>query len=136
MSRVLLVRYAPEAVDYSDPALPPGLNAEKVRAGIDLAMQQMGDRGWQAENCLVRPDESAAPEVERQLRAAVYDCVVIAGGIRIPPPPPAVRGNPQRRAQGRPRRRNRLQHAARRQRRSRRTLATASELSLGREQVA
>ena len=131
MTRVLLVRYAPEAVDYSDPALPPGLNAEKVRAGIDLAMQQMGDRGWQAENCLVRPDESAAAEVERQLRAAAYDCVVIAGGIRIPPRGLLlfeVRGNPQRRAQGRPRRRNRLQHAARRQRRSRRTLASARAL--------
>ena len=85
MSRVLLVRYPPEAVDYSDPALPPGLNAEKVRAGIDLAMQQMRDRGWQAESSLVRPDESAVPEVERHLRAAAYDCVVIAGGIRIPP---------------------------------------------------
>lgn len=85
MSCVLLVRYAPEAVDYSDPALPPGLNAEKVQAGIDLATQQMRDRGWQVETCLVRPDESAASELEHQLRAAAYDCVVIAGGIRIPP---------------------------------------------------
>src|SRR5947209_13534474 len=57
------------------------LNAEKVRAGIDLAVQQMCDRGWQAENCLVRPDESAAPEVELQLRAAAYDCVVIADSV-------------------------------------------------------
>ena len=85
MSCVLLVRYAPEAVDYSDPALPPGLNAEKVQAGIDLATQQMRDRGWQVETCLVRPDELAASELEHQLRAAAYDCVVIAGGIRIPP---------------------------------------------------
>jgi len=33
MVRVLLVGYDPEAVDYSDPALPSGMNAEKIRAG-------------------------------------------------------------------------------------------------------
>ncbi len=46
MGRVLLVGYDPETVDYSDPALPPGMNVEKIRAGIALALQQMTDRGW------------------------------------------------------------------------------------------
>ena len=41
MVRVLLVGYDPEAVDYSDPALPPGMNAEKIRAGITLALKQV-----------------------------------------------------------------------------------------------
>jgi len=39
MVRVLLVGYDPEAVDYSDPALPPGMNAEKIRAGIMAAIK-------------------------------------------------------------------------------------------------
>ena len=39
MVRVLLVGYDPETVDYSDPALPPGMNAEKIRDGISLAMK-------------------------------------------------------------------------------------------------
>lgn len=56
MVRVLLVGYDPEAVDYSDPALPPGMNAEKIRAGITLAMKQVTDRGWQGDLCLIRPD--------------------------------------------------------------------------------
>ena len=31
MTRVLLVGYDPETVDYSNPALPPGMSAEKIR---------------------------------------------------------------------------------------------------------
>ena len=59
MGRVLLVGYDPETVDYFDPALPPGMNVEKIRAGIALALKQMTDRGWEADLCLVRPDETA-----------------------------------------------------------------------------
>ena len=40
MKRVLLVGYDPETVDFSDPALPPGMTAEKVRAGITVALRQ------------------------------------------------------------------------------------------------
>jgi hypothetical protein len=49
MTRVLLVGLKPEAVDYSDPALPAGMNAKKIQAAIDLGLKQMTDRGWQAE---------------------------------------------------------------------------------------
>ena len=36
VTRVLFVGQTPETVDYSDPAAlpPPGLNAEKIQAGI------------------------------------------------------------------------------------------------------
>ncbi len=38
MTRILFVGQAPETVDYSDPALPPGFNAEKIWAGIAIAV--------------------------------------------------------------------------------------------------
>jgi len=82
---VLFVGQQPETVDFSDPALPPGLDAAKIHAGIAVGMQQMADRGWHADLCLVRPDQSATAMLESQLSAAAYDCVVIGGGIRIPP---------------------------------------------------
>ena len=85
VKKVLFVGQQPETVDFSDPALPPGFNAEKIHAGIAVGMQQMADRGWDADLCLVRPDESATVVLERQLASATYDCVVIGGGIRIPP---------------------------------------------------
>ena len=31
------------------------------------------------------PDETAGPVLEKQLSSARYDCVVIGGGLRIPP---------------------------------------------------
>jgi len=85
MTRVLFVGQQPETVDFSDPAIPPGFNAEKIHAGIAIAMSGMAERGWQADLCLIPPDATAGPLVEKQLAAAAYDCVVIGGGIRLPP---------------------------------------------------
>jgi hypothetical protein len=85
MTRVLLLGYDPEAVDYSDPALPPGMTAEKVHAGIAVALEQFANRGWEADLCFIRPDETAGPTVERQLASKSYDCVVIGAGVRLPP---------------------------------------------------
>jgi hypothetical protein len=85
MPRVLFVGQQPETVDFSDPALPPGVDAAKIHAGIAIALKQMAERGWQAELCLVKPDGSAGAEVARRLAAHNYDCVVIGGGIRLPP---------------------------------------------------
>jgi hypothetical protein len=83
--RVLMIGLEPEAVDYSDPALPPGMNAKKIMAGIDLGMKQMTDRGWQADACLIQPDATAARVVEQRMANAKYDCVVIGAGVRLPP---------------------------------------------------
>jgi hypothetical protein len=85
MPRVLLVGYDPDTVDYSDPALPPGMNAEKIRAGIAVALKQFEERGWEADLGSIRPDETAGPTVERHLASARYDCVVIGAGVRLPP---------------------------------------------------
>src|SRR5512135_1736385 len=85
MTRILLLGLDPETVDYSDPALPPGMTAEKVRAGIAVALKQFADRGWESDVGFIRPDETAGPTVERQLKSANYDCVVIGGGVRLPP---------------------------------------------------
>ncbi len=85
MARILLLGLEPEAVDYSDPALPPGMNAEKIRAGIAVAVKGFTDRGWESDVGYLLPDESAGPTVERLLRSTNYDCVVIGGGVRVPP---------------------------------------------------
>jgi hypothetical protein len=85
MTRVLLVGYDPETVDYSNPALPPGMSAQKIRAGIALTLKQMTDRGWESDLCFIRPDETAGQTVERHLASANYACVVIGAGVRLPP---------------------------------------------------
>ena len=85
MTRILLVGYEPETVDFSDPALPPGMSAEKVHAGIAVALKQFAERGWEGAVGFIRPDESAGPAVERLLAAKHFDCVVIGAGVRLPP---------------------------------------------------
>ena len=80
--RVLMTGYEPEAVDFSDPALPPGLDAEKIRQGITVAAEAMRGRGWTVDHCLIRPAAEAAPTLRRQLAGAVYDCLVIGAGLR------------------------------------------------------
>ena len=85
MARVLLVGYDPETVDYSNPALPLGMSAEKIRAGIALTLKQMTDRGWEGDLCFIRPDETAGQKVERHLASESYACVVIGAGVRLPP---------------------------------------------------
>jgi hypothetical protein len=85
MARILLLGLDPETVDFSDPALPPGMTIEKVHAGIAVALKQFTERGWESNVGYIRPDETAGPTVERLLRSANYDCVVIGGGVRLPP---------------------------------------------------
>jgi len=85
MKRVLLVGFDPGAVDYSDPALPPGMTAEKIHAGVKLALADMTARGWEAECAFIHPDETAVSTVERRLAGGRYDCVVVGAGVRLPP---------------------------------------------------
>jgi hypothetical protein len=63
MKRVLLLGYDPETVDFSDPALPPGMSVDKVHAGIEVALKQFGARGWEGDAGFIRPDETAGPTV-------------------------------------------------------------------------
>jgi hypothetical protein len=85
MTRVLFVGQRPETIDYSDSAIPPGFNAEKINAGIAIAVAKIAERGWQANLCMMPPGETAGPMLEKQLASATYDCVVIGGGLRLPP---------------------------------------------------
>jgi hypothetical protein len=61
------------------------MDAKKIQAGIELGLKQMTDRGWQADVCLIQPDATAGPALERRLSATTYDCVVIGAGVRLPP---------------------------------------------------
>jgi hypothetical protein len=85
MTRMLFVGQAPETVDFSDPSLPPGFNAQKIQAGIDLAAAKIAERGWAGDICMIPPDAAGIATLEKQLAAATYDCVVIGGGMRLPP---------------------------------------------------
>jgi len=85
MTHILFVGQKPETVDFSDPSLPPGFDAAKIHAGIKVAVAAIHERGWEGDTCMITPDDAGATMLEAQLKAARYDCVVIGGGLRIPP---------------------------------------------------
>ena len=85
MTRILFVGQKPETVDFSDLSLPPGFNAEKINAGIAIAVQKIEEQGWQGDTCMITPDEAGSALLKKALEGASYDCVVIGGGLRLPP---------------------------------------------------
>lgn len=85
MTRVLFVGQKSETVDYSDPSLPPGTNAEMINRGIGVAEDKMTEWGWTWDTCMIPPDATAGPILEAQLAKETYACVVVGGGLRLPP---------------------------------------------------
>jgi hypothetical protein len=84
MTRVLFVGQQPETIDFSDPSLPPGLDAAKINEGIRIAAATLTERGWQGDICMITPDDSGIAMLTAQLAKATYDCVVIGAGVRVP----------------------------------------------------
>lgn len=85
MTSILFVGQKPETVDFSDPSLPPGFDADKINAGIAIALDKIRERGWHGTTCMITPDAAGEALLEAALRGAAYDCVVIGGGLRLPP---------------------------------------------------
>ena len=83
MTRVLVIGYAPDAVDFTDPAIPPGLNEDLVAQGIKRDLQLMHDRGWEAEHLPIRADETLRGDILDRLARKSYDCIVIGAGVRM-----------------------------------------------------
>ena len=59
MTRVLFIGQHPEPVDFTDPMVPPGMDAERNDAGMALALKQMAGPRWHADPVLTRPDGTA-----------------------------------------------------------------------------
>ena len=83
MVHVLVIGYAPDAVDFTDPAVPPGLNEKLVAEGIERDVQLMTDRGWEAEHLPIQADESLRQDILDRLASKSYDCIVIGAGVRM-----------------------------------------------------
>ena len=84
MIRVLVIGYAPEATDFSDPAVPPGLDEAKVAQGLEQDLRKMRERGWAAEHLSIRADDPQLREhILERLGTGRYDCIVIGAGVRL-----------------------------------------------------
>ncbi len=85
--RVLVLGQDVHTVDYSNPAIPPGMTAEKVLAGLAKAEAALKAQDYECDMLQVQPDPATAQaEIEAYLAGKTYDVVVIGAGIRNPPP--------------------------------------------------
>lgn len=82
---VLLIGEEPGLVDYSDPAIPPGMSADVIWDGITEAQKRFEGLGYRADLCLTDRGETAEAVIAGKLDGACYDCVVIGAGLRVPP---------------------------------------------------
>ena len=80
--QILVIGLEPELVDYSS---MPGMNADKVRAGLAASMDQLASLGYDADLCMTDLGSTAQAVVTQRLAGKSFDCVVIGAGIRTIP---------------------------------------------------
>ncbi|MEO6394046.1 MAG: hypothetical protein ABIP75_19485 [Pyrinomonadaceae bacterium] len=82
--RVLIIGLQPKLVDFSLPELVnfPGLNAEKIQAGLDADQAELTELGYDVDLCLTDTGETAEEFVRARLEGKPFDCVMIGAGVR------------------------------------------------------
>ena len=82
---VLVVGLDPTLIDFTDPGYPPGMNAEKVFAGVKSSEDELIGLGYSVHTCLTDFGETAEAVVRRELEQQRFDCVMIGAGVRLNP---------------------------------------------------
>jgi hypothetical protein len=82
---ILLIGIEPDVIDYTQPGLPPGVNAEYVKAGLRATKEEFARRGDNIDMCMILLDGTAEASISAHLENRTYDCIIIGGGIRLPP---------------------------------------------------
>lgn len=88
---ILIIGIDPDVIDHTPPDnLPPGATAEYVKGGLHIAQDAFKRRGDKLDLCMIRLDGTADDSIKAQLEQKSYDCVIIGGGIRLPPGQPSL----------------------------------------------
>jgi len=82
--RILVIGQDPDTLDFS--AIPGGMTAEKIRAGIDIGKRLMAEAGFTADHVLTDSGAAAAAIVSAALQAHDYGVVIVGAGIRLQAP--------------------------------------------------
>jgi hypothetical protein len=86
MAKVLVIGLDPDLIDFSQPPLKDsGLNADKIRGGLEADRQRIEAMGHEAAILLVDDGATAEQVARDRLTADRPDVVVIGAGIRTVP---------------------------------------------------
>lgn len=64
---VLVVGLDPRLIDFTQPGYPPGMNAEKVFAGIKSSEEELTRLGYNVQTCMTDFGETAEAVVQKDL---------------------------------------------------------------------
>jgi hypothetical protein len=78
MARVLLVGQQPETVDFTSPTLPPDMNAERIHAGIMVAMKVRERASYRLRRVVRLP----SPQPQDRARCGRAADVIVSTTIR------------------------------------------------------
>jgi hypothetical protein len=82
---VLIIGETPERNDFSDPAIPKGMTAEKIRDGLEKSLQDLRAKGRIARLVYLDDKESAPDQLKEALDWETFDVIVVGAGLRIVP---------------------------------------------------
>ena len=85
MTRILFVGQKPETVDFSDPSLPAGFDAETINAGIAVAVRKIEERGLEGRYVHDHPRRSRPCPAQKGARRRILR---LRGDRRRPRLPP------------------------------------------------
>jgi hypothetical protein len=82
---ILLIGIDPLLLDFSSPdfAAMPGITAETIEAGTQVALDELNALGYVAEKCWVDLGATASETVIARLKEKSYDAIIIGAGIRV-----------------------------------------------------
>jgi hypothetical protein len=83
--RVMILGLEPSLIEFSQPAYAayPGLDAQKVRSGLEADEAELNELGYDAELCLTDFGETAEVVVRKRLEEKTFDCIMIGAGVRL-----------------------------------------------------
>jgi hypothetical protein len=82
---VIMIGLEPSLIDFSLPAYAayPGMNADRVLAGIEADRAKLTALGYDVEVCFTDFGETAEKVVRDRLNRKTFDCAMIGAGVRL-----------------------------------------------------
>jgi len=82
---VMILGLEPSLIDFSQAvyAAYPGLDAQKVRSGLEADEAELNELGYDAELCLTDFGETAEVVVRKRLEEKMFECIMIGAGVRL-----------------------------------------------------
>src|SRR5450432_872127 len=81
---VLIIGLEPKLIDFALPELAafPGVDADKIQAGLEADEATLKNLGYEAEMCLTDLGSTAEEVVVAHLHRKHFDCILIGAGVR------------------------------------------------------